>query len=203
MRHAPTWECQRSIDVDVPVAFAWAHMTDIRNWNDPPAEFALEGPFVDGARGTTQMPGRSPIRWTIRDITPGRAYTIESDSLLEGGVLLAHWRFEPHSERRRYLHSAWNCAARMPPPHSTRSKRRSRRTSSPACEGSPGRWNGASARPARPVQDVADMMELARYCPRPSDHEHQQDFEHASSCTNEVHHASIIELEHFSFVRSS
>jgi len=98
MRHAPMWECQCSIEVDVPVAFAWAHMTDIRNWNDPPAEFGLEGPFVEGARGTTRMPGQPPIHWTIRDVEPGRAYTIEGDSLLDGAVLLAHWRFDPRSE---------------------------------------------------------------------------------------------------------
>ena len=48
MSTAPTWECQRSIDVDVPVSFAWAYMTDIRNWNDPPA--SLQNPEkVSGA----------------------------------------------------------------------------------------------------------------------------------------------------------
>ena len=98
MRHPPTWECQCSIEVDVPAEFAWAHMTDIRNWNDPPAEFDLEGPFVEGTRGTTQMPGQPPISWTIRDVEPGRAYTIEGDSLPDGAVLLAHWRFDPRSE---------------------------------------------------------------------------------------------------------
>ena len=62
MSLAPTWECQRSVDVGVPARFAWAYMTDIRNWNDPPAEFALDGPFVEGTRGTTRMPGRPPCR---------------------------------------------------------------------------------------------------------------------------------------------
>ena len=98
MCDAHTWECQRSVEAEVPVAFAWAHMTDIRNWNDPPAEFALEGPFVDGTRGTTRMPGQPTMRWTIRHVTPGRADTIEGDSLPGGGALLAHWRFDPQSE---------------------------------------------------------------------------------------------------------
>ena len=44
------------------------------------------------------MPGQPPIHWTIRDVEPGRAYTIEGDSLLDGAVLLAHWRFDPRSE---------------------------------------------------------------------------------------------------------
>jgi hypothetical protein len=100
---APTWECQRSIDVDVPVSFAWAYMTDIRNWNDPPAEFALEGPFGDGTRGSTRMPGLPLAVWTIRDVEPGRAYTIDGGSFLERAVLLCHWRFDPLSERTARL----------------------------------------------------------------------------------------------------
>jgi hypothetical protein len=98
MSDAPTWECQRSVDVGVPVSFAWAYMTDIRNWNDPPAEFALEGPFVDGTRGTTRMPGQPLGFWTIRDVEPGRTYTIEGGSFLERAALLVHWRFDPLSE---------------------------------------------------------------------------------------------------------
>ena len=103
MSAAPTWDCQRSVDVGVPASFAWAYMTDIRNWNDPPAEFALEGPFVDGTRGTTQMPGQPLASWTIRDVEPGRAYTIEGGSFLERAVLLVHWQFDPLSERAARL----------------------------------------------------------------------------------------------------
>jgi hypothetical protein len=103
MSVAPIWECQRSVDVDVPVSFAWAYMTDIRNWNDPPAEFALEGPFAEGTRGTTEMPGRPLAFWIIRDVEPGRTYTIQGDSFLERAMLLAHWRFDPLSERRARL----------------------------------------------------------------------------------------------------
>jgi hypothetical protein len=98
MSIAPAWECQRSVEVDVPVSFAWAYMTDIRNWNDPPAEFALEGPFVEGTRGTTQMPGRPLASWTIRNVKPRRGYTIEGGSFFERAVLLVHWQFDPLSE---------------------------------------------------------------------------------------------------------
>jgi hypothetical protein len=103
MSVAPTWACQRSIEVDVPVSFAWAYMTDIRNWNDPPAEFALEGPFGEGTRGTTHIPGQTQAFWTIRDVEPGRAYTIEGGPFLERAVLLVHWRFDPLSERTARL----------------------------------------------------------------------------------------------------
>jgi len=78
-------------------------MTDIRNWNDPPAEFTLDGPFIEGSRGITEMPGRPPAMWTIRDVEPGRAYTIEGGSFLERAVLLVHWRFDSLSERTATL----------------------------------------------------------------------------------------------------
>ena len=99
----PAWECQRSVDVNVPVSFAWTYMTDIRNWNDPPAEFALEGAFVEGTRGTTQMHGRTLAFWTIRDVEPGRGYRIESGAFMERAVLLVHWRFDPLSEHTARL----------------------------------------------------------------------------------------------------
>jgi hypothetical protein len=99
----PAWECQRSVDVDVPAAFAWQYMTDVRNWSDPPAEFALEGPFTSGSRGITRMPGRPPATWSIRNVEPGRGYTIEGGSFLEGALLLFHWRFDALSDRTTRL----------------------------------------------------------------------------------------------------
>ncbi len=92
------WICERSVDVDVPASFAWHYMTEVRNWNDPPAEFSLEGPFTAGARGTTHMPGRPAIHWTIESIDPGRAYTIRS-SLSDRVWMRFHWEFEPLSDR--------------------------------------------------------------------------------------------------------
>ena len=96
MSSEPVWTCQQSVDVHVPLAFAWGYMTDIRNWNDPPAEFVLDGPFVAGARGTTSMPGRPPVFWTIDTVDPGHAYTIRS-SVSDGVSMLFHWRFEASS----------------------------------------------------------------------------------------------------------
>jgi hypothetical protein len=95
----PMWQCHYAIDVDVPVSYAWSYMTDVRNWNDPPAEFSLEGPFVDGTRGLTHTPGQPPIWWTIRDVERGRAYTIESGPFLDRAVLRFYWQFDPLSER--------------------------------------------------------------------------------------------------------
>jgi hypothetical protein len=97
------WECQRSVEADVPVSFAWQFMADLRNWSDPPAEFTLDGPFANGSRGTTRMPGRPPASWTLRDVEPGRGYTIEGGSFLERAQFLVYWRFEPAPDGRTTL----------------------------------------------------------------------------------------------------
>lgn len=44
------------------------------------------------------MPGRPPAKWTIRNVEPGRGYTIEGGSFLEGAVLWFHWRFDAVSD---------------------------------------------------------------------------------------------------------
>jgi hypothetical protein len=77
-------------------------MTDIRNWNDPPAEFSLDGPFDAGTRGTTRIPGQPDAHWIIRAVEPERQYTIEG-SIVPGAVLLVHWRFDAISERTAQL----------------------------------------------------------------------------------------------------
>ena len=99
MSDAPAWDCQRSVDADVSVAFAWAYITDVANWSDPPAEFSLAGPFAAGSRGTTRMPGQPARGWVIRNVEPGRAYTVET-ALTDEVLLLFVWRFEELSDRR-------------------------------------------------------------------------------------------------------
>jgi polyketide cyclase/dehydrase/lipid transport protein len=103
MSNSSAWECQCSVDCDVPVSFAWQYMTDISNWSDPPAEFALDGPFANGSRGTTLMPGRPPASWVIRDLDPGKGYTIEGGSFLDRAYMLCHWRFDPLPDGRTRL----------------------------------------------------------------------------------------------------
>jgi hypothetical protein len=103
MENPLAWACQRSVERDVPVSFAWQYMTDVSNWSDPPAEFALDGPFAAGSRGTTRMPGRPPAAWVIRDLDPGRSYTIEGGSFLDRALMLFHWRFDALSEGRTRL----------------------------------------------------------------------------------------------------
>jgi hypothetical protein len=102
MENPAIWTCECSVDVEVGAPFAWEYMTNVANWNDPPAEFSLEGPFVPGARGTTRMPGSPPAHWTIRDVEPGHAYVIEG-SISDGAVLRIRWRFDPVSDGRARL----------------------------------------------------------------------------------------------------
>lgn len=102
MSVTPLWSCQRSADVDVPVRFAWHYMTDIANWNDPSAEFTIEGPFAPGTQGTTRMSGQPDRDWTIQDVTPGHAFTVHM-WLGDQVFVLFHWLFEPLPDERTRL----------------------------------------------------------------------------------------------------
>lgn len=88
----PVWQFEHSVDCDATPRFAWDYWTNISNWNDPPAEIALEGPFAAGSRLTTRIPGQEPMHSLIRSVTPGRDATI--DLQLPGATLSFHWRFD-------------------------------------------------------------------------------------------------------------
>jgi hypothetical protein len=92
------YEGAHSVDIDVPLSFAWKWRTDITNWDDPPAQFQLDGAFVRGAWGTTVLPGQQPLRWQIRDVQPGKSFIIEMP--LDRAVLAFEWWFEAISERQ-------------------------------------------------------------------------------------------------------
>jgi hypothetical protein len=87
------WEHQHTVEAKVTPAFAWTYWTDVSHWDDPPARFVLHGPFAEGTRGTTIMPDQDPIEWTLRNVRPGEAYTIEAQ--LDGATLAFEWRFMP------------------------------------------------------------------------------------------------------------
>lgn len=89
---------EHSVESEVSLEFAWNFRTDIANWNDPPADFALEGPFVAGSRGTTLLPGQEPLHWTIREVRPGESFTLELP--LDKATLTFEWLFDALSEQR-------------------------------------------------------------------------------------------------------
>jgi len=91
-------QLEHSVEAEVSPSFAWSWRTDVKNWDDPPAQFQLDGPFANGSRGTTLFPGREPLRWQIRDVRPGAAFAI--DMPLDGAVLSFEWLFDAVSNHR-------------------------------------------------------------------------------------------------------
>ena len=69
-------QLEHSVEVDVRASFAWSWRTDVKNWDDPPAQFELDGPFVKGAWGTTRFPDQELLRWQISDVQPGKSFVI-------------------------------------------------------------------------------------------------------------------------------
>jgi hypothetical protein len=91
-------QLEHSVEAAVTPSFAWNWRTDIKNWDDPPAQFQLDGPFAKGSWGTTRLPGQEPMRWQIRDVRPGTSFII--DMPLDRAVLSFEWVFDTISNRR-------------------------------------------------------------------------------------------------------
>ena len=94
-------QLEHSIEADVSPAFAWGFRTDVANWNDPPAKFALDGPFAAGTRGTTLLPEREPLSWYLREVRPGESFVIEMQ--LDRATIAFEWRFDALSEHKTKL----------------------------------------------------------------------------------------------------
>ncbi len=86
------WEIAHSVDANASLAFAWAYMTNVANWDDPPAEFELDGPFKNGALGRTCMPGQELRHWRIQEVRPMQAYTLEMG--LDRAAISFEWQFD-------------------------------------------------------------------------------------------------------------
>src|SRR6266849_5029738 len=95
------FEIEHSVETSASPAFAWTYMSNVANWDDPPAKFKLDGPFAVGSRGTTQMPGQEPQHWQLREVEPMKYYTVEFP--LERASVLFGWRFKPLPDGRTRL----------------------------------------------------------------------------------------------------
>ena len=73
MTNAPAWERQRSVDADVSVLFAWQYMTNVQT--GATRRVRLRAIRSEVAR-YDRMPGQPPNSWVIRNVDPGKAYTI-------------------------------------------------------------------------------------------------------------------------------
>jgi len=93
----PAWTFEHSVECAASRKFAWSFWTNVANWNDPPAKFELDGPFVVGSRLTTNLPDQT-MHSLIRYVDPGQAATIEMQ--LPDGTVSFHWLFEDLSEMR-------------------------------------------------------------------------------------------------------
>jgi hypothetical protein len=94
-------QLEYSVEADVSPAFAWRFLTDVANWNDPPAEFALDGPSEEGSCGTTLMPGQEPLHWRVAEVRPGKSFVLEMQ--LDRAKLTFEWRFDDLAENRTKL----------------------------------------------------------------------------------------------------
>jgi len=92
------WQLSQSVEAAVSRSFAWSFWTDIGNWSDPPARFLLEGPFAEGARGTTRLPGEPARVWFVREVAAPEGALIEMP--LEAATVVFRWRFEALAESR-------------------------------------------------------------------------------------------------------
>jgi hypothetical protein len=86
------WEITHAVETSASPAFAWKYWTTVSNWADPPAEFALQGPFEAGSPGITRLPGQPSIEWFLREVHPPSTATIAMP--LVRAVLCFQWRFD-------------------------------------------------------------------------------------------------------------
>ena len=95
------WEMTHSVDADVTPAFAWTYMTNVANWDDPPATFELDGPFAAGSRGTTHIPGQEPRHWHLHEVHPITSYIFAMS--LDRAAISFEWRFEARADGKTRL----------------------------------------------------------------------------------------------------
>jgi hypothetical protein len=82
---------EHAIDADATLSFAWRFRTDVSTWDDPPATFSIDGPFVVGAHGVTTMPGQPAVRWRVGDVRFEESFVI--DIKLDGAKIAFTWMF--------------------------------------------------------------------------------------------------------------
>ena len=87
------WETTCSVDSQTSLEFAWAYMTNVANWDDPPATFELEGPFAAGSRGITRTPGQEPRHWRLTRVLPLESYVLEAE-VGNAAAMSVEWRFD-------------------------------------------------------------------------------------------------------------
>ena len=88
----PVWQISYAVETDAGVEFAWNYWSNVRNWDDPPARFELEGAFTEGARGSTWVGEQLTMHWMVRNVKAGESARIEVQ--LDGAVMAFTWGLE-------------------------------------------------------------------------------------------------------------
>ena len=95
------WAITHSVETNASPAFAWHYLTNIANWDDPPAEFAFRRTVRYRVAWGHAVAGQEPLHWFIREVTPPNAATIEMS--LDGAALSFEWRFVGLADGRTRL----------------------------------------------------------------------------------------------------
>ncbi len=96
------WEITHTVETSASPGFAWNYWTNVEHWDDPPAEFALEGPFAPGSQGTTRIPAQEHLHWVIREVEAPISATIELP-VGEGVSVFFKWRIDGIADGRTRL----------------------------------------------------------------------------------------------------
>ena len=82
------WQFEHSREIHAERLFVWSFWTDVTNWEKIEGKavewIKLHGPFAEGVKGETKMPGMDPHYWWVREIMPGYSATIEMP--LDGAI---------------------------------------------------------------------------------------------------------------------
>ena len=95
------WEMANSVEANASLNFAWNYWTNVSNWDDPPAQFELQGKFENGACGFTRFPGQEALPWFVRDVRPMSSATIEMQ--VEDATISFEWQLESLAAERTKL----------------------------------------------------------------------------------------------------
>ena len=77
----PAWQFEHSLECNADKSFVWSFWTEVSNWERIEGEavewIKLDGPFENGAKGETKMPGHNPQYWEVTQVVTESTATIK------------------------------------------------------------------------------------------------------------------------------
>ena len=107
------WVFEHTIECRVPVEFAWAFWTNVKNWElDADVDsIELQGEFAAGSRGFTNSKSSGRIEWQIMELVGQQRAVIAFPA--PGAVARFTWTFEGVQGRTRITQRASLCGEQM------------------------------------------------------------------------------------------